>query len=149
MVLTIGVCFLISPQSKSDPFGSGRMTAQREVLIETAASMGCAFTVDDLAVAVRDRDTSIGVATVYRAVTALEETGWLERVGDRAGSALFARCAAGDRHHHHLICTTCGRVEPADCPIASASPHSSPDGFVITSHEVTLYGLCPDCVRAE
>ena len=135
--------------SNSDPFGSGRMTAQREVIVQSATQMGCAFTVDDLAIAARDRDASIGVATVYRAVSALEETGWLERVGDRDGSALFARCAAGDRHHHHLICTTCGRVEPAECPIEAATPQGALEGFVITGHEVTLYGLCPDCVSAE
>lgn len=136
-------------QPSGDPFGSGRMTAQREIIVETASQMGAAFTVDDLAVAARGRDASIGVATVYRAVAALEETGWLERVGDRGGSALFARCAAGDRHHHHLICTTCGRVEPADCPIDTTGSQGTPEGFVITGHEVTLYGLCPDCVPAE
>lgn len=130
-------------------YGKGRMTAQRAVIAQAAADQGCAFTVDDLAVAARHEDASIGVATVYRAVAALEATGWLERVGERAGSALFARCAAGDRHHHHLICTTCGRVEPAECPLDVDTSEESRSGFLITGHEVTLYGLCPDCAPAE
>lgn len=127
-------------------FGSGRMTAQRATIVEAAAEIGTAFTVDDLAVAARGRDSSIGVATVYRAVSAMEESGWLERVGERAGSALFARCAAGG-HHHHLICTTCGRMEPAECPLEGfADKTETPGGFVVTGHEVTLYGLCPGCI---
>jgi Fur family ferric uptake transcriptional regulator len=130
-------------------FGTGRMTAQRATIVDAAAEMGTAFTVDDLAIAARRRDASVGLATVYRAVSAMEESGWLERVGERAGSALYARCAASG-HHHHLICTTCGRMEPAECPlggIVSSSPTAS--GFVVTDHRVTLYGLCPDCVAGR
>ena len=62
-------------------FGSGRMTSQRAIIVAAAGEMGGAFTVDDLAMAARGRDAAIGVATVYRAVSALEGTGWLERVG--------------------------------------------------------------------
>ena len=128
-------------------FGSSRrMTAQRVTIVDAADRMGCAFTVDDLAVAIRQADASLGLATVYRAVSAMEESGWLERVGERAGSALYARCAEGERHHHHLICTGCGRLEPADCPVkAIAETAEAASGFVVTGHEVTLYGLCPDC----
>jgi Fur family ferric uptake transcriptional regulator len=127
-------------------FGSRRMTSQRTTIVEAADEIGTAFTVDDLTVAARGRDACIGVATVYRAVSALEESGWLERVGERAGSALYARCATGG-HHHHLICTACGRMEPAECPLVGIADRAeTPSGFLVTSHEVTLYGLCPDCV---
>jgi Fur family ferric uptake transcriptional regulator len=127
-------------------FGSGRMTSQRATIVDAAAELGMAFSVDDLACAARNRDSSVGVATVYRAVAAMEKSGWLERVGERAGCALFARCAV-DGHHHHVICTTCGRMEPAECPLGNAiSADKTAGGFVVTGHEVTLYGLCPSCL---
>ena len=139
-----------SAQEGSHAFGSGRMTAQRVTIVDAAEQMGGAFTVDDLAVAARRCDATVGVATVYRAVAALEESGWLERVGERSGSALFARCSAGDHHHHHLICTSCGRIEPADCPLeVIASNLKTASGFVVTGHDVTLYGLCPDCASRQ
>lgn len=132
------------------PFGPGRMTSQRSTIINVAADMGGAFTVEALVGSARCEDASIGVATVYRAVSALEQSGWLERVGERSGSALYARCPAGDHHHHHLICTACGRMEPADCPLGPAAQNSETEsGFVVTGHDVTLYGLCPACVAGE
>jgi Fe2+ or Zn2+ uptake regulation protein len=135
----------LSAQIGIGAFGSGRVTAQRAAIAEAAAAMGTAFTVEDLATAARGNDPAIGLATVYRAVSAMEESGWLERVGERCGSALYARCEAGG-HHHHLICTACGRTEPADCPLQGGSANlETASGFVVTGHEVTLYGLCPDC----
>lgn len=134
----------------SSAFGSGRLTPQRLTISKAACAMRGAFTVDALAVSVRALDSAIGVATVYRAVSAMESTGWLERVGERAGSVLYARCGAGDRHHHHLVCTGCGKVEPAECPLGdTAAMAAASAGFVVTSHEVTLYGLCPACLAGD
>jgi Fur family ferric uptake transcriptional regulator len=146
MVLIIGVCVVSSSGSRvSGAFGSGRVTTQRETIAEVTAEMGGAFTVDDLAVAVRAKDEAVGLATVYRAVSAMERSGFIERVGVRTGSALYARCPAGG-HHHHLICTGCGRLEPADCPLKALSAATeTASGFVVTGHDVTLYGLCPSC----
>ena len=122
------------------------MTAQRATIVRAIEAMRCAFTVDALVCGARADDPSVGVATVYRGVAALEKSGWLERVGEQEGSALYARCSAGDHHHHHLICTACGRLEPTACPLgAEVSGAETASGFVVTGHEVTLYGLCPEC----
>jgi Fur family transcriptional regulator, ferric uptake regulator len=134
------------------PYGSGRVTPQRRLIAETASRMPGAFSIDELAAAVKTDDDATGVATVYRAVSALLTSGWLERVGERDGSALFARCHAGAAHHHHVVCDGCGRVEATPCPVvaesrATESSASGAGGFVITRHEVTLYGLCPDCAE--
>jgi Fur family transcriptional regulator, ferric uptake regulator len=134
------------------PYGSGRVTPQRRLIAETASRMGGAFSIDELAAAVRVDDDATGVATVYRAVSALLASGWLERVGERDGSALLVRCHAGAAHHHHVVCDGCGRVEATPCPVVSedlAAESSAPSagGFVITRHEVTLYGLCPACAE--
>jgi Fe2+ or Zn2+ uptake regulation protein len=128
-------------------FGSGRVSPQRREILSAALELTGAFTVEDLACTTHARDTSIGTATVYRAVAALEGSGWLERVGERDGSALFTRCNAGAHHHHHVVCEQCGRVEVTECPVV-ISAAENPDGFRITRHEVTLYGVCPACSAA-
>jgi len=126
-------------------YGSGRMSRQRLLIARVAASMPGAFTIDALCSAVRENDGSTGVATVYRAVAVLLTEGWLERVGERDGHALLARCPVGPRHHHHVVCDECGRVEATECPVVEAPGHATSASFVITRHEVTLYGLCPQC----
>ena len=74
----------------------------------------------------------------------MEAAGYVERVGARGSSALYARCGTRS-HHHHIVCDGCGRVAHAECPVAVDMPSKRADGFVVTRHEVTLYGLCPTC----
>lgn len=85
----------------------------------------------------------VGVATVYRAVKAGLEAGWLQEVhlpGER--SAAYER--AGKGHHHHFECRGCGKVYDVEgCP-----GHLSqliPPGFVMEGHELVLYGRCGAC----
>lgn len=131
------------------PYGSGRATPQRLLIASAAGARGGSFSVDALATDVSALDASVGAATVYRAVAAMLASGWIERVGERHGSALFVRCTEGGHHHHHVVCDRCGRVATAECPLAeSASPSDRSGGFVITRHEVTLYGLCPECAHS-
>jgi Fur family transcriptional regulator, ferric uptake regulator len=128
------------------PYGDGRSSDARALIARTAESFGSAFTVDDLASAVRRLRPSTGVATVYRAVAAMEASGFLERVGERAGTALFARCRAGGGHHHHVVCTGCGVTVATECPIGDAVTGAAAEaGFTVTGHEVRIYGLCRDC----
>jgi Fe2+ or Zn2+ uptake regulation protein len=131
-------------------YGGRPLTTARRAIASVAASMPGAFTVGELTAAVRAGDARSGAnATVYRAVTAMEAAGFLERVGERDGSALYARCAHGT-HHHHVVCDGCGRVAHADCPLGEAALASARDaGFTVTRHELTLYGLCPECAEKD
>ncbi len=129
-------------------YGGGRLSAQRRAIAATICELPGAFTVEELTAASSQGrgGARAGTATVYRAVGALEASGWLERVGERDGRALFTRCSAGDHHHHHLVCERCGHTEPTNCPVAVAPDDpSTRGGFVVTRHEVTLYGLCARC----
>ncbi len=128
-------------------FRGSRMTPQRRVIADAAAAMVGAFNVEALAEAARTLDPTIGTATVYRAVSAMIASGWLERVGDRDGCGLFAHCDAEEPHHHHVVCDGCGRIEIAECPVAHVPSDPARENFVITRHEVTFYGLCPACAR--
>ncbi len=131
------------------PYGRARTSRQRDTIAEAVELIGAAFTVDDLVCAIRDRRAGAGVATVYRAVSAMEESGWIERVGSREGRALYARCRGG-AHHHHAVCTSCGTVLATDCPLEAAALSAEVEhGFTVTAHEVTLYGLCRTCQVSE
>jgi len=127
-------------------FGRARFSERRLSIARATQHFTGAFTVDELARAARSANPAAGAtATVYRSVAAMEEAGFLERVGERDGAALYAHCDT-PAHHHHIVCDGCGRTAHAPCPLepeVAAPPRT--DGFVITRHEVTLYGLCPEC----
>jgi len=130
-------------------YGSGRITAPRAAIARAVRGRDGVFTVEDLVAAVRTSDPGAGAAaTVYRAIAAMEAEGYIERVGSRHGSALYARCSTRS-HHHHIVCDRCGRVAHAECPVAVTQSAKRSDGFVITRHEVTLYGLCPRCAESD
>jgi len=85
----------------------------------------------------------IGVATVYRAVKAGLDAGWLEEV-HLPGERSAAYEMAGKNHHHHFECRSCGKVFDVDgCP--GRFSKLVPPGFVMEDHELVLYGQCMGC----
>lgn len=126
-------------------YGGARMSAQRALIAEVVLGMTGAFTAEDLHRRVSEVGPGIGLATVYRALAAMQTSGALAAVGDRQGSALLARCERHD-HHHHLVCTACGSVVGIDCPLGhEALASAERAGHLVTRHEITLYGLCAAC----
>lgn len=129
-------------------YGGGRMSTQRALIAEVVTSLPGAFTADELHAAVARVTPGIGLATVYRALAAMQTAGSVTAVGERAGSALVARCSRHD-HHHHLVCTACGTVVGIDCPLGAETLASAERaGHLVTRHEITLYGLCATCRMA-
>lgn len=97
----------------------------------------------------RDRGEPVGLATVYRALQALADEGEVDvlRPVDRGeGEAVYRRCAT-TRHHHHLLCRSCGRaVELDDGPVeAWLGEVASRNGFTAVDHTVEIVGTCAHC----
>lgn len=130
-------------------FGRARVSAQRAAIAEVVPLMRGAFTAEDLRRSVAACTPGIGLATIYRAITAMQEAGTLVEVGTRDGSALLAVCARHD-HHHHLVCTACGCVVGIECPIDDVTLRAAErEGHLVTSHQIVLYGLCSQCRQQE
>lgn len=126
-------------------YGGARVSAQRSLIAEAVLEMPGAFTAEDLHRRVVSASPGIGLATVYRALAAMQAAGAVATVGQRHGSALLARCDRHD-HHHHLVCTSCASVVGIDCPLGEeALASAARAGLLVTRHEITLYGLCAQC----
>ncbi|MEM1445347.1 MAG: transcriptional repressor [Planctomycetota bacterium] len=84
----------------------------------------------------------LGIATVYRALSAGVEEGWLKAVHLSTGPARYELASLG--HHHHFRCTSCDRVFDLEgCP--GNLNDLVPPGFELEHHDITLHGKCPDC----
>jgi len=134
----------ISPAARR-LYGGARMSPQRALIARAVSTLPRAFTAEDLHRLVAEDSPGIGLATVYRALAAMQAAGAVTAVGQRDGSALLAQCDRHD-HHHHLVCTRCASVVGVDCPLGDAALASAAEaGHLVTSHEITLYGLCAEC----
>ncbi|MGB4594019.1 MAG: transcriptional repressor [Coriobacteriia bacterium] len=127
-------------------YGSRRVSETRRAIARVAAGLPGAFSVEQLREETARTVPGVGLATAYRAVNAMLDSGYLASVGTRDGTALYAVCAGG-AHHHHLVCTTCGAVTGVACPLDSGLASTAElAGYTLTSHEITLYGVCRACL---
>lgn len=84
----------------------------------------------------------LGQATVYRAIKAFIDEGWLIPVELPGEPARYELADKG--HHHHFRCRTCGSVfDLVGC--VKGLEKLLPKGFKLEDHEILLYGLCDSC----
>lgn len=88
---------------------------------------------------------SIGLATVYRVLTQLEDAGLVIRNKFEGERAVFE--LNDEAHHDHMVCIECGSVtEFVDQRIeAQQEKVAKEHGFIIHDHALTLYGKCKSC----
>lgn len=103
------------------------------------------LTAEDIFQTLREEDSDIGLATVYRVLTQFESAGLVTRHHFESGQAVF-ELDRGD-HHDHLVCMRCGKVvEFYDEVIESRQQAiAKREGFSIQDHNLILYGTCADC----
>lgn len=106
-----------------------------------------AWALDELHDAVVATLGAADYSSVFRAASQLERDHLLDRVDLGDGRARFE---LHDRHHEHIRCESCGRVEevPGCVLDGVAAQVQSATGFRVTSHQVVFGGTCADCARA-
>jgi Fur family ferric uptake transcriptional regulator len=92
-------------------------------------------------------DADIGLATVYRVLTQFEQAGLLSRTHFETGKAVFELNEG--KHHDHLVCLSCGKVEEFYDESIEARQHAvaRERGFELQEHALALYAVCtkPAC----
>ena len=122
-----------------------RLTEPRRALASLIASRSGHFTADDLLVDSRRHRLGLGRATVFRSLDVLADLGAIERLDLPTGEHAFVACEP--RHHHHVVCSACGRSTPvADAGLERlAEAIGAKTGYRVETHRLELFGLCPDC----
>ena len=123
-----------------------RNTSQRAAITAVLGETGEFISAQDLHIALRGAGSSIGLATVYRALQDMAAGGDLDTVRNAGGEVLYRQCAERV-HHHHLVCRSCGRTEEVEAPGVElwARAVAEQHGYVEIDHQVELFGLCGDC----
>lgn len=126
-----------------------RRSAARRVVLDLLAERDCCVTAPELHEAARALGRPVGIASVYRVLDLLTEKGFAEKLDLGDDHAHYEK-VAHDGHHHHLVCTDCGRVEAfTDEQLEAALRHiEGRTGFDVERHDVLLRGACTDCRAA-
>ena len=124
-----------------------RVTEPRRVVLQLIAARGGGhFASADLVSDARTRGIHIGRATVFRTLDLFLAGGIIERLDLPDGEHAYVAC--GPSHHHHLVCTACGRstdVDDGDLRAVTAAVERA-TGYAIEGHRLELYGRCPICL---
>jgi len=119
-----------------------RVTRARRAVLAAVLDAGPHFTVDEVC----QRARGVGRATAFRTMRLLQHLDVVCRVLLDDGR-LHYRMNRTRGHHHHLVCTGCGRVEAftvCGVPALAAEVARSTD-YEIEGHWLEVYGRCRAC----
>ena len=124
-----------------------KFTSQREAILRTLYDNPQHFTSENLYMLVKQKypDLNIGIATVYRTLALLEESGLVSSISLGIQGKKFE--IANKPHHDHLICKECGKIVEFENEKIEELQHqiAKENGFKLTNHLMQLYGICSEC----
>ena len=124
--------------------GPVRHTKQKDAVMAQLRGCDDFISAQELHRKLVDSGLRIGLATVYRQLNSLVDSGAADTVR-MDGQQLFRLCG-DDAHHHHLVCRKCGKTIEIDPPSESwVRKVAVGHGFTVESHTLEVFGLCPDC----
>jgi Fe2+ or Zn2+ uptake regulation protein len=125
-----------------------RSTDARRAIAELIAGRTAHFTAADLVADARRRRLGIGRATIFRTLDLLAELHAVERIDLPSGEHAYVACEPA--HHHHVVCSTCGRSRDIDDVgwRAVVRDVERRTGYRIDDHRLELFGRCPACQAA-
>ncbi|HSK51630.1 MAG TPA: Fur family transcriptional regulator [Clostridia bacterium] len=126
-----------------------RLTDSRRMVAELIAGRRGHFTSADLVADARSRRVPVGRATIFRALEVLASLRTIERIDLPSGEHAYVACEP--LHHHHVVCSRCGRVtEIADEGLRTlVRDIARRSGYRVDDHRLELFGVCPTCLAGE
>ena len=125
-----------------------RATRQRVAVSSILDEIDDFRSAQDIHAILRSRGDSVGLTTVYRTLQSLADAGKVDVLRTGEGESVYRRCSTS--HHHHLVCRNCGRTVEVEGPAVErwAEKVGAEHGFVRVTHNVEVFGTCPDCALA-
>ena len=126
-----------------------KITSQRRVIIETFCESGGNIDARELFRRVNARDASISLATVYRTLKLLKETGCIEDI--RLGNSRCWYEIEEGEEKACLICRGCGRMTTFQSQNLQnlLEEIRQKHGFQVKNVRMYLEGCCDDCEKKQ
>ncbi len=120
-------------------------TKQRKAISDLLLSITKFSSAQEVHKLLVSRGEKIGLATVYRTLQALSETGLVDSLKSENGETLYKVCSKN--HHHHLVCTKCATTSEFNTSeIENLMQKIALDNnYQISGHVIEIFGLCKNC----
>jgi Fe2+ or Zn2+ uptake regulation protein len=124
-----------------------KVTPQRQCIFEILYANPAHATAEAIYGIAKGRMPTISLKTVYETLHSLAALGQIQQIDLGTRSTRFD----SDVHrHHHLVCSSCGRIENVDLDLGPLTLSAAErHGFVLSHTEVIVRGLCPSCVGRD
>ena len=125
-----------------------RYTRGRRRLVNLLAGAGRPLSIPEIL----SQDTTVPQSSVYRNLGVLEQAGVVHKVMATDEFSRFELAEELTRHHHHLVCVSCGTVD--DYTVSpglektmarTIDEVTAETGFHIQAHRIDLLGRCSRC----
>lgn len=120
-----------------------RDTKQRRAVEQVLRDTDDFISAQALHARLREGGSTVGLATVYRALNAMAEDERVDMLRVDDGEARYRLCET-TAHHHHLVCRECGRTVEIEGPAVEswAEAVAAEHGFRAVSHTLEVFGTC-------
>ena len=136
----------LAVEAGTAPGGRRRVSRQRAAVSAQMDGASDFRSAQSIYADLRTTGNSIGLATVYRALQGMVEDGEVDVLRTAEdGEAVYRRCSS--RHHHHLVCRSCGVATEIEGAAAErwAGAIADEHGFTAVSHVIEVFGTCATC----
>ena len=131
---------------------SQRYTRGRRAVMDVLAEAGQPLSIEEIS----ERAPRLPRSSAYRHLVELQQVGVVRRVAANDGYYRFELAEDITEHHHHLLCTSCGKVLDVTPTPAFEQAMSryldnlvSASGFVGNDHRLDVLGACASCREEE
>lgn len=125
-----------------------RYTLGRQQLVDLLLDVSRPVTIPELI----ELGAQQSQSSLYRNLAVLEQCGAVRRLASADDVARYELTEELSEHHHHLVCSACGRLEDVvlsdrveSALTRAAEEASASSGFQVAGHHVELVGVCPRC----
>jgi Fur family ferric uptake transcriptional regulator len=121
-----------------------KLTPQRRLIVDVIHDTSVHLTADEIIAQVQARMPEVHKSTIYRTLELLEKNGTVfkSELGDHA---VYHHAEEG--HHHHLVCSGCGKTIECDEDLFTTVEESIAEkyGFSVNFKHLVINGICEDC----
>ena len=131
-----------------------RWTVPREVILDLMSRTSKHMSAKEIYAALSKIYPEIGLTTIYRTLDLLYRKGLVNKFDFGEGQSRYEfKSGRKKEHHHHLICTKCGKIinysdfvdEELELVKKVEDTLAKRHHFKINDHNIEFYGVCEKC----